>query len=148
MKTDNNGRKYDILLDAFFPKQCICCNRLIEPEEELCDSCIKNIERIDPLKRCLKCGMIKEHCDCKFYVYHFEECIAPFYNAGLARRGFYDFKFKLRKHYGIFYAREMAKSVVSEFKNKKFDGIAYVPLSATGFLKRGFNQSKILAEYL
>jgi len=148
MKSELFRRKTDILLDAIYPKQCICCKELIESDEELCDRCFNEIERMNPIGRCKRCGLPKLHCECMLYVYHFEECIAPFYNAGHAKRGFYDFKFKRRSHYGVFFASEMAKSVKTEYIDKRFDAIVYVPLSSVSFLQRGFNQCKILAEHL
>lgn len=141
-------RPKNILLDALFPKQCVCCNEIIDTDEELCDNCIRNIERVDSTKRCKKCGLEKKTCECYKYVYHFEECIAPFFNEGIARRGMYAFKFKRKAHYAVYFADEMAKSIKSEWGDKKFDVICYVPTTTRSFLKRGFNQSYLLAQRL
>ncbi|MBE6733294.1 MAG: ComF family protein [Ruminococcaceae bacterium] len=139
-------RPKNMLLDTLFPKQCVCCDEIIDSDEELCDNCIRNIERIDPVKRCKKCGLEKKTCQCYKYVYHFEECIAPFFNEGIARRGMYAFKFKRKAHYAVYFADEMAKSIKSEWGKVGFDAVCYVPSTAYSFLRRGFNQSYLLAE--
>lgn len=148
MDRDKYLRPKNLLLDGIFPKQCVCCNEIIDEDEELCDDCIRNIERIDSTKRCKRCGLEKKNCECYKYVYHFEECIAPFFNEGIARRGMYAFKFKRRAHYATYFADEMAKSVRSQWGNIKFDAVCYVPSTAYSFLRRGFNQTYLLAEKL
>jgi len=145
MKPDNAKRKNDILLNALYPKQCVCCTALIEPDEELCDDCLRNIERIDAAKRCGKCGLEKKDCVCKLYVFHFEGCVAPFYNEGLARRGLYSYKLNNRQHYGMFFAREMAKTVLSEYNGIDFDAVCFVPSSLKSLGTKGFNHSRELA---
>lgn len=141
-------RKSELLLDVLYPKQCVCCNEIIDNGEELCDNCIRNIERINDTKRCLKCGLEKSECQCPIYVYHFEGCISPFYNKGIAKKGMYSFKFDRKAHYASFFAGEMAKSIKSQLNNMDFDAVCFVPSSTYSFLKRGFNQSYLLAKHL
>lgn len=146
MRKYDSNRSRELFLDVLYPKQCVCCGDIIADGEELCDSCIRAIERIDPLKRCNKCGLVKKSCQCKIYAYHFEGTIAPFWNRGIAQQGIYSFKFRRKAHYGMFFAREMAKTVKNEFRDIKFDAVCYVPSAAGSFFKRGFNQSRILAQ--
>lgn len=148
MKQGGFNRSRELFLDAIYPKQCICCGAIIDDEEELCDSCIRSIERIDPLKRCIKCGLVKKNCQCKIYAYHFEGCVAPFWNGDTAKKGMYSFKFERKSHYGMFFAREMAKTVKNELRNINFDAVCFVPSATGSFLKRGFNQSRVLALYI
>lgn len=142
------SRKTELLLDAIYPKQCVCCNEIIDSDEELCDNCLRNIERVNDTKRCLKCGLEKHECQCPIYVYHFEGVLAPFYNKGIAKAGMYTLKFKRREHYAVFFAREMAKTVKSQLTGRDFDAVCFVPSSSYSFLKRGFNQSYVIAKYL
>jgi len=137
-----------LITESLYPKQCVCCNDIIDENEELCDNCIRNIERVDDTKRCIKCGLLKGNCGCKIYVYHFEGCVAPFFNRGLAKRGAYSLKFKKREHVAEFFAREMAKTVRSQLSNIDFDVICYVPSTWRSYSKRGFNQSYLLAWHL
>jgi ComF family protein len=139
--------KYSFI-DLLYPKQCVCCREIIDESEELCDNCIRNIERVDDTKRCIKCGLIKGKCGCKIYTYYFEGVVAPFFNIGLAKQGMYRFKLKRKSHLSRFFANEMAKTVRSQLQNLEFDAVCYVPSSFSSYLKRGFNQSYLLAERL
>lgn len=140
------NRKRNALLDVFYPKQCVCCGEIIDDSEEICDVCMRNIERVDDTKRCIKCGLLKADCQCKIYVYHFEGVVAPFFNKGLARAGIYNFKFNKKAHYSLFFAREMVKVIVSQLKDVEFDAVCFVPSSLYSFSRRGFNQSELLAK--
>lgn len=144
----NFSRKTELLLDAIYPKQCVCCNEIIDSDEELCDNCLRNIERVNDATRCLKCGLEKQECQCPIYVYHFEGVLAPFYNKGIAKTGMYALKFKRREQYAVFFAREMAKTVKSQLSDREFDAVCYIPSSNLSFLKRGFNQSYIIAKQI
>lgn len=134
------------ITEMFYPKQCVCCGEIIDEDEELCDNCIRNIERVDDTKRCIKCGLLKGNCGCKIYTYHFEGAVAPFFNSGLAQQGMYSFKFNKREQAAEFFAREMAKSVRSQLHNREFDVICYVPSTLRSYSMRGFNQSYMLAQ--
>lgn len=139
-------RRADYILDAIFPRKCVCCDEIIDGEEELCDNCIRFIERVNPLKRCLFCGLEKPDCDCKYHVYHFKGAVAPFFNEGLAKTGLYDFKLNAKEHYSIFFAREMARTVANELRDVHFDAAVCVPSSKISYLKRGINHSFVLAK--
>ena len=134
------------ITEMLYPKQCVCCHEIIDEDEELCDNCIRNIERVDDNKRCIKCGLLKGNCGCKIYAYHFDGVVAPFFNDGLAKRGMYSFKFKKSEHAVEFFAREMAKTVRSQQLDGAFDAICYVPSTWFSYSKRGFNQSYLLAK--
>lgn len=144
----NYKRKADYILDILFPRKCVCCNEIIDDEEELCDNCLRFIERVDASKRCPACGLEKKSCQCKMYAYHFDSIVSPFYYEGIARKGFYNFKFNGKEHYGIFFAREMARTVISELDIKNFDAICYVPMSYKSRLIRLYNQSYVLAKHI
>ena len=146
MKFSSLKRGANIILDVIYPKQCVCCNEIIDTDEELCDNCIRNIERIDQLKRCIKCGLEKRECKCKSYVYHFEGCVAPFYNEGLAQRGIYNYKIHLKQQNAIFFASEIAKTVITEYRGIDFDAVTNVPTSSRSKAKKGFDHSLLLAK--
>ncbi len=57
----------------------------------------------------------------------------------------YSFKLARRKEIGELFARQMALSVKQGFGNVEFDGVCYVPSSIGVRLKRGYNQSEVLA---
>ncbi len=137
-----------IIKAALYPGRCICCKAPVEENESLCGFCKRHIERIDLKSRCLKCGRDKKSCECRFREFYFSGVTAPFYNAGLARKALYDFKLGNNPSHAEFFAREMAAAVKEKFRGIKFDGVYYIPISLRARLKRGFNQSRILAKYL
>lgn len=135
-----------IVISAFFPNTCISCGDIIDEGEELCNYCHEMLEKCDSLKRCIKCGQKKGNCDCKYRVYRFDGCISPFYSNDISRKAMYKFKFGKKLRNADFFAKQMAICIKTEYSNIKFDGICFVPLATVNELKRGFNQSKILAE--
>lgn len=131
---------------VFHPKTCAGCGAIIDEGEALCDYCREMLVRCDPLKRCLKCGLDKNKCECRFRVFHFNACVAPFVNKGVAQNAVYSFKFTRKMSCGDFLAQQMAFCVKNELRDVKFDGVCYVPMLKRKRLKRGFNQSHVLAE--
>ena len=128
-----------------YPKKCVCCKELIEENEDLCEKCKKNIERVGE-KICLWCGHEQKYCECKFHVFRFRQIISPFINTGLAKQGFYDFKFRNRKANSYFFSKEMSNLVLKYYSNVKFDAVCPVPMHYFRKAKRGYNQSEILAD--
>lgn len=127
------------VLYAIFPDKCVCCGRIVAKGKQICPACAEHIECFEAEKRCLQCGLVRKRCRCKNRVYHFSGLIAPFYNAGLAKRGFYKYKLGKREHFADFFASAMALSVRSEYGNIKFDGICGVPPSRGRKRKFGYN---------
>ncbi len=135
-------------LSAFFPKTCACCGEIIDEEEQLCDYCREMLVRCDPIKRCVRCGMVKRDCVCKSRLLFFDGCIAPFVNTGAAKTALYRFKFGHRLFAKQFFAEQMALCVKNEYRDCKFDAICYVPMYRRKERRRGYNQSRLLAEEL
>lgn len=135
-----------IIKSVFHPKTCAGCGAIIDEGEALCDYCHEMLVRCDPLKRCIKCGLDKNKCECRFRVFHFNGCVAPFVNTGVSQKAVYSFKFARKMIIGKFLAERMALCVKNEYRDVKFDGVCFVPMPKRKRLKRGFNQSCVLAE--
>lgn len=133
---------------ALYPKRCICCKAPIGEGESLCSFCKKHIERVNGKKRCIRCGREKESCECRSRAFYFSGVTAPFYNAGLARKTLYEFKLGNKPDYAEFFAEETAKAVKEAYNGVRLDCICYIPLSFRSRIKRGFNQSRLLAEHI
>ena len=133
------------IVSAYFPNTCISCGEIIPEDEDLCEYCFEMINRCDPLKRCLKCGLNKKNCECNKKVFYFEALVAPFYNNGVAKDAMYRYKFRKRESNADYFAKQMALCVKTEYKNIEFDGITYVPLSKLKSFSRGFDQCEVLA---
>lgn len=135
-----------LIKSVFHPKTCAGCGAIIDEGEALCDYCHEMLVRCDPLKRCIKCGLSEANCCCNRKIFHFDGCVAPFINTAVAQNAVYSFKFARKMIIGEFLAEQMALSVKNEYRDIKFDGVCFVPMLKRKRLRRGFNQSRVLAE--
>ena len=136
------------ILSAFYPNTCAGCDTVISENEFLCDYCMSMIERTDLSKFCFKCGNSKKSCKCTKYVYHYNGCAAPFYNEGIAKRVMYSYKFRKNEKNSEFIVRQMALCVKQGFYGVDFNAVCCVPIELRKGLKRGYNQSAVLAKSL
>lgn len=137
---------FKLLVSTLYPNVCASCNDIIADGEYLCDYCFAMLDRCQTDKFCLKCGYEKKNCKCTKRVFHFDGCISPFYNSGTAKRAMYKFKFRKKKYISEFFAKQMALCVKQCYGGVCFDGIVYVPNEKIKELRRGYNQSCVLAE--
>ncbi len=138
----------DTVISAFFPNTCAGCGEIIDEGDYLCEYCFELSPRRNPDRVCPKCGHIKKYCDCSKHAFHFDGCAAPFVNDGVAKKMMYDFKFYSEAGLSRFFAEQMALTVKQCYFDKELDCIIYVPLSPWRELKRGYNQSALLAKDL
>lgn len=138
----------NFIKEAFFPITCAACGEVTEGGEPLCDYCREMLKPINPIKRCISCGIEKPDCDCKYRVFHFDGLIAPFENKDTAKLGVYSFKFGKRLSNADYFAKQMAFCVKNEYRDIHFDAVTFVPMHRCRLLKRGFNQSRVLAEII
>lgn len=136
----------NLIKEAFFPITCAACGEVTEGGEPLCNYCREMLRPFNPIKRCIRCGNEKPNCDCKYRVFHFDGLIAPFENKETAKFGVYAFKFGRKMSNADYFAKQMALCVKNEYRDINFDAVAFVPMHRLRFLKRGFNQSRVLAE--
>lgn len=133
------------IVSSLFPNNCLGCGEVLDNDEYFCDYCYSNIERCVADKICRKCGLPKKNCQCHRRVFHFDACVAPFRNDGPARIAMHKFKFREKHHYGKFFAEQMAIMVKQVYADRHFDFITYVPMNTFQKLRRGYNQSYVLA---
>ena len=136
----------NLIKEVFFPTTCAACGEVTEGGEPLCDYCREMLKPINPIKRCISCGIEKPDCDCRYRVFHFDGLIAPFENKDTAKLGVYSFKFGKRLSNADYFAKQMAFCVKNEYRDIHFDAVTFVPMHRFRLLKRGFNQSRVLAE--
>lgn len=129
-----------------YPKRCSVCNKIIDRHFLICDNCNKNIERVD--KFCVKCGAVKEDCRCRYNVYRFVGCVAPFKNGKHAMQAVYNLKFKYNGDNAEFLAKNMTESIKKYFDFSKIDAVTAVPMGKFKKFKRGFNQSEVIAKHI
>lgn len=134
------------VLSAFYPNTCAGCGTVIGEDEFLCEYCMSMIERTDLTKFCFKCGNSKKSCSCRRYVLHYNGCTSPFYNDGIAKKIMYSYKFRRNERNSEFIARQMALCVKQSFYDVELEAVCCVPIELHKGLKRGYNQSAILAK--
>lgn len=143
--------KDDILqeLDKFraviYPDRCWFCNEVITYKTDLCPSCKVNVKKISG-SRCLSCGMSKSVCRCKGKSHFYDAVTAPYMYSELVRRGILRWKYNDNVHAVKFFARETAKSIITDFFSIRFDTITYIPQTRKEEAEKGQNQSEILAK--
>lgn len=147
---------FKALLDFIYPPRCYLCG--ISSEEPVCSSCTSALLFIeDPV--CQKCGKpcvspvdlhgasLVESC---------RECRARRFKFSLARSlGLYEdgfkeivreFKYRGKKRLVPIFAEMMVSKVAPEFF--EVDLVSFVPLTRKKKVRRGYNQSEILAQAL
>lgn len=129
----------------FFPRRCVLCGDVVAIDDDLCDLC-RNNPRIGSAP-CDKCGKDKNRCDCKnaLNTPDYERIVAPYYYEGNVIKAVHRFKFSSRPELAKGMGDEMAKTVIREYGEIKFDYITYVPMSEKRQKRRGYNQSLELA---
>ena len=106
---------FGLLLEILFPNTCVGCGEILDNSDFLCDYCFEMSERCLADKLCLKCGLPKNKCACKRFVFCFDGAIAPFYNNGPMRAAMHRFKFRRKEGIGKVFAKLMALSVNESF---------------------------------
>ncbi len=146
MKSIN--RFFKDIISFIYPNTCVGCGEIIVEGEFFCDYCYEMLDNISTDKQCFKCGRLKKECECKRRVFSFDGAVSPYHNDGVARTAMYTYKLNSRPYLADFFAHKMALAVKYAFYDVEFHGICYVPVSKRSFMKRGFDQSRILAEKL
>ena len=121
----------NVLLDLLFPPKCPFC-RKVQDVPGICPACLKDLPWTDEARglRELEPGL---------------RCAAPLWYEGAVRTGIRNFKF----HNGVSAAAPLGQliaQVAAERFSGEFDTVTWVPVSARRLKKRGYDQSRLLAE--
>lgn len=123
------------LLDLIFPPRCVFCGRLLDTgEEELCNSCQKNLPWLT--------GAAAEQRSLWF-----DRCVSPLAYRDAVRDSLRRYKFQGRRWYCRIYGRLMAQCVQDHLAGQ-YDLITWAPLSAKRKRKRGYDQAYLLAAHM
>ena len=114
-----------------FPERCPYCNNLIEPKEIACESCMKKLEE---RQRPLTGGALGFRC------------LSSFHYKGSVRRAIVNLKFFERTQYIPQMAVILAADIRQVYGEGAFDLITAVPMYKTDRIKRGYNQSELIAK--
>ncbi|MBO4347856.1 MAG: ComF family protein [Lachnospiraceae bacterium] len=135
-----------------FPRRCPICDDIITDDSLICSECI-TIPRRVPYPRCMKCSkhidsQNEEYCrDCQKNDKSFLRGVA-LYEYDSVKDSINSFKNNSRPEYGEFYGAQIARYLGDEIRNFEADALIPVPLHRSKMLKRGYNQSEVLAKHL
>ena len=121
-------------LSLLFPNKCVLCGEFLRAKEtDLCHKCRTDAPKYTKSKR--KIPLIAQWT-------------AVWYYKGDVRQSIHRFKFGNARRYADVYARQMAVAIIQAGFSDNFDFITWVPISFLRYLKRGYNQSALLAKAL
>lgn len=117
-------------LNLLYPPKCVFCGRLLQKSEmDLCEECRTSLPR---------CTQSMKRGEC------YKECFAAFFYEGAVKSSVRRFKFGGQQQFADAYGRAMAMVIVRE--RIEFDILSWVPISAKREKKRGYSQTKLLAQ--
>lgn len=117
------------LADLFFVPKCVFCGKVLD-EGQLCRECRASLPY---LSGTLKGG--------EFY----SEAVAALRYEGDVRKSLHRYKFSGRSSYATQYASLVAEAVEREISGR-YGIITWVPVSPKRLRKRGYDQSRLIAE--
>lgn len=146
---------FDIILDILVPRNACClCRRpgFFWSRSPWCDDCDDELnDLVTKLNICRRCGKFltnDEHLcrDCQegdppFFI---ARAVGPY--EGCYRQLIKQYKFMEKKHLAWSMARMMSQVVRDTREYWPLDIVVPVPMSPEGLIRRGFNQSELLAK--
>ena len=129
---------------ALVTKRCEICGEVIELGSSLCDDC-KSLKTISSPK-CKSCGCSKDDCTCKKNKNEYKQITAPYYYKDSVVKAVHNFKENDMPFLSNRFCADMLNSVADDYNDIEFDFVTYVPLRKFKQIKRGFNQSQLLAD--
>lgn len=122
------------LENFIYPPKCILCGDIMpDAEEAVCPSCLDALPLTDSFSA-LRFGE------------HFSVCLSPLFYRGKLRRSFRRYKFYGQWQYAAYYSRWMMRIMAREGKSWKVDVVTWVPLNRWRQFRRGYDQTRLLAE--
>ena len=144
------GRIWDIV----YPRRCPVCDDVVtRPGLYICEECEGSFTYVkDPY--CMKCArplkdssmVMCEECIKREHV--FDSNRAVFIYDEELKESVYRYKYGGRAEYADYYAGEMARHLESYIRSCEADAVIPVPLHASRFRERGYNQAELLADGL
>ena len=138
-------------MGIIYPKTCCFCGKV--SEKELCKECAEKVVYITE-PRCKKCGKPvryeeQEYCyDCHKNVHTYEQGRSIWMHKMPVSLSIYQFKYKNRRIYGEFYAKEMFRIYGRLIGEGGVEVIIPIPLHRKKKRLRGYNQAEIIARNL
>lgn len=133
------------LKSLLYPPRCPFCGKLMEREEP-CAECLRNATELTAAV-CRRCGAYPEDCSCGQWSYPFTRNVSCYLYEKSPRTALLRFKLRNSPQQVRFIGRRMYFHILARL-GKEFSCVTYVPQSFQRTLKRRYNPTKILAEYI
>lgn len=140
--------------DILFPRRCAVCSKILKGTEKgICVLCRGKLTYIkSPF--CKICGRQLEEgdgdtcLDCAGCSHSFISGEGAFVYDDLIKRAVYNFKYSNRREHGETLAREIVNQCGDYISSCRPDILIPVPIHRKRYIKRGYNQSEILARFV
>ncbi len=132
------------LLYAFFPRRCLYCDRVIAPDESLCEDCAPAVPRMEE-PCCKHCGCTKSLCRCKKHRHAFDTAVAAMRYEGPVKQVLLRLKQECDDDVTATMAEEMVSALRRRTDAAALEAVTFVPMTARDERRREFNQSECLA---
>ena len=141
-------------LKYIYPSSCPFCGEVLEPEErDVCTECAGKISYVkEPI--CFKCGCETEDeeqelCEnCRRTEHKFVRGFAAFNYTDPADKACAAFKYRDGREYASYFAGEIVKRCGKYIFDIRPEVLVPVPIHKRKLIKRGYNQSELLADEL
>lgn len=142
------------LADVFLPRFCIVCGKPVscESEADVCDECKAQIALPDG-RYCARCGApmagYAAKCpNCHNMSLAIDAATAFGFHTGILRKRLIDYKFGGEQYLARTFGILVAEAVRRRWTETVFDAVVGVPLYRGRRNDRGFDQGRLLAQYV
>lgn len=148
--TDSRNDILTKLLTLVYPGRCPVCDKVVPFGKLIHGKCLDKIRPAGPVT-CSKCGKplkngTEEYCrDCAVTPHVFDRGFSVFRYRSVSG-SIYRFKYAGRREYAAFYARAACRLLGNTILSLRPDALVPVPLYPAKEIRRGYNQSAVLAE--
>lgn len=123
-----------MLRRLLFPSRCMLCGMVLEGDRQLCPACME--------RAVLQSGPARRGPE-----EHYDSAAAALRYEGAVRQAIHGLKYREKQSYARPLARIMKEIALRQLR-ENFDLITFVPSNPGTERKRGYNQSRLLAEEL
>ena len=142
------------MLDILYPRRCPICESILVPKGDLiCRPCYEELPFVkEPC--CKKCGkplgnIEKEYCyDCEKKTFHYEMGYGLWIYNDKMKRSMTAFKYHGKREYAEFFGQQLLLRYSKWIESIEIDVIVPVPIHSKKLRQRGYNQARLLAEFV
>lgn len=133
-----------------FPRVCPICLEINE-NDGICEDCKKELLYVKE-PRCLKCGKTidfaeQEYCfDCSRKKHEYTQGVSVWNYTPAIQKAVYEFKYNNLRDFSKCFAKEIKINCLEKILRWHAQALIPVPLHEKKKIKRGFNQSELIAE--